>query len=117
LTNYLFLLRPFEGYIMAFMYITEFSSEGVDTKGRSIPVAKQLPIAEQRVDVSGVSAQSATLNTLTAFVRINVDAPTGVLFGLNPTALATSMRMATDQTEYFAVQPNSGLKIAGITVA
>ena len=102
---------------MAFMYITEFSSEGVDTKGRSIPVAKQLPIAEQRVDVSGVSAQSATLNTLTAFVRINVDAPTGVLFGLNPTALATSMRMATDQTEYFAVQPNSGFKIAGITVA
>jgi len=102
---------------MAFMYITEFSSEGVDTKGRSIPVAKQLPIAEQRVDVSGVSAQSATLNTLTAFVRVHVDGNTGVLFGLNPTAVATSMRMATNQTEYFAVQPNSGLKIAGITIA
>ena len=102
---------------MAFMYITEFASEGVDAKGREIPVAKQLPIAEQRVSISGTSAQSATLNEDTAFVRINVDENTGVLFGINPTAVATSMRMAANQTEYFAVQTNCGFKIAGITIA
>jgi hypothetical protein len=102
---------------MSYLYITEFASQGVDTKGREIQVAKQTPIANQRVGVSGVSAQSATLNEDTAFVRLHVDAPTAILFGTNPTALATSMRMATDQTEYFAVQTNSGLKIAGITVA
>ena len=102
---------------MAYMYITEFATSGIDAKGRTIPVAKQLPIAEQRVDVSGVSAQSAALNEDTTFVRINVDSPTAILFGVNPTALATSMRMSTDQTEYFSVEANRGLKIAGITVA
>ena len=101
---------------MAYMYVTEFSDEGMDAKGRVMPCAKQLPIAEQRIDISGTSAQSAALNANTTLVRINVDGPTAILFGLDPTALATSMRMPQDATEYFCVQANSGLKVAGITV-
>ncbi len=101
---------------MAFMYVTEFSDEGIDAKGRVMPCAKQPPIADQRVDISAVSAQSTTLNAATTLVRISVDGPTSILFGTNPTALATNGRMAADAVEYFCVQANSGLKVAGITV-
>lgn len=100
---------------MAILYITEFSQEGMDAMGRVAPVAKQLPVAEQAVTFTGVSAQSAALNAQTTLVRVQSDATCSILFGTNPTATATSMRLSLNQTEYFSVPANSGLKIAAIT--
>jgi hypothetical protein len=101
---------------MAFIYISEYSDEGMDAKGRIMPCAKEPAIANQRVAVGLSSTQSAALNANTTLVRINTDVDCCVLFGLNPTATTSSRRMAGNQTEYFAVQQNSGLKIAVIEV-
>lgn len=96
------------------LYITEFAQEGTDALGRIMPVAAAMPIAEQKV-VYGGSTQSATLNANTTLVRLHTDGICSVLFGLNPTATTSNMRMGLGQTEYFAVQANSGLKIAAIS--
>lgn len=102
---------------MPTLYITEFSQEGIDALGRVVPAAKQLPVAEQTVTIGGASAQSAALNASTTLVRLHTDTGCSVLFGSNPTATATNMRLALGQTEYFVVQANSGLKIAAISNA
>lgn len=97
------------------LYITEFNLEGVDAMGRLMPAARTLPIAEQKVAFTGTSAQSATLNASTTLVRLHTDGACSIAFGTNPTATASNMRLALDQTEYFAVQPGTGLKIAAIS--
>lgn len=96
------------------LYITEFAQEGVDAMGRIMPVAQLLPLAEQKV-VFSTSTQSATLNQNTTLVRLHADGICSVLAGINPTATTSNMRLGLNQTEYFAVQPNSGLKIAAIS--
>lgn len=99
---------------MATLYITEFAFEGADYTGHEVQVAMQPPVAEQTVAIAGASAQSAALNGNTRLVRVSPDAICSVLFGSNPTALTTSMRMAAGQVEYFAVQPGT-TKIAVIS--
>lgn len=99
---------------MAILYITEFSTEGRDGLGNIIPVAMQLPAAEQTVVISGVSAQSAAFQDVTTLVRVHTDSTCSILFGTNPTATTAKMRMTPNQTEYFSVRANSGLKIAVI---
>lgn len=100
---------------MPTLYITEFQQEGIDAMGRIMPVAKQPAVAQQAVVFTGTSAQSATLDAQTTLVRVQADATCSVLFGTNPTATATNLRMVSGQTEYFCVQANSGLKVAAIT--
>lgn len=51
------------------------------------------------------SVQSVVFQPTTALVRIQCDAVAYVLFGTNPTALLTSMRVPSGVTEYFAVTP------------
>lgn len=99
---------------MPTLYISEFTQEAIDAMGREVPVAKAPPVANQAITISGSSAQSATLNASTTLVRLHTDANCSVLFGTNPTATTSSPRLATNQTEYFGVQANSGLKIATI---
>ncbi len=96
------------------LYITEFQQEGVDAMGRIMPVARALPIAEQKV-VFSTSTQSSTLNANTTLVRLHSDGVCSVAFGANPTATTNNMRLGIGQTEYIAVQANSGLKIAAIS--
>lgn len=96
------------------LYITEFAQEGVDAQGRITPIAKMPSIAEQKVAFSS-SAQSAVLSDATTIVRLHSDGVCSVAFGTNPTATTGNMRLGIGQTEYFAVQPNSGLKIAAIS--
>jgi len=98
---------------MATLYVAEFSTIG----GRSnFPVAGAQcpPLAEQTISMSGTSAQASNgFGTNTKFIRINTDAICSIAFGANPTAATTDMRLAANQTEYFAVIP--GQKIAAIT--
>lgn len=51
------------------------------------------------------SVQSAVFQATTALVRIQCDAVAYILFGTNPTALLTSMRLPSGTVEYIAVQP------------
>lgn len=99
---------------MATLYITEFEQVAAGTNGLQVQAALQLPLAEQTVAIT-TSTQSNALNAGTRLVRLHADAVCSVLFGTNPTALTTSMRMAAGQTEYFMVNGKSGLKIAVIT--
>jgi hypothetical protein len=91
---------------MSSLYITEYERVYGD-----LPV--EPAIAEQKVTISGVSAQSAALNPLTTAVRIHVDGITSVSFGVNPTATVSMARMAAGDTELRRV--GGGLKVAGIT--
>ncbi len=97
---------------MAVLYITEYSILGVIT-GKSTAIAKAPPVAEQTVAIGGSSVASSAFNAATKFVRLHTDAICSVSFGSAPTATATTMRMAANQTEYFAVSPSA--KVAVIT--
>jgi hypothetical protein len=98
------------------LFITEFTDEGMDAKGRIMPCAKQLPVAQQVVAIGGASTQSSTLNASTTLVRLHAALDCCVQFGANPTATATTMRLAANQTEYFCVQANCGFKVAASEV-
>lgn len=97
---------------MATLYIAEFAALS-GTANFPVAGAFAPPIAEQTVGISGSSAPSAAFNTNTKFVRIHTDAICSIKFGASPTAAATNMRMAANQTEYFGVVP--GQKVAVIT--
>jgi hypothetical protein len=96
---------------MATLYVSEFARIG----GSSIAqIVSGKPLASQTVAIGGESA--ATSNAFgagTAIIRVHTDAVCSVMIGSAPTAVATAMRMAADQTEYFEVAP--GDKIAVIS--
>lgn len=105
---------------MAFMYIEEFGGLG-DMNVTSAPFRRasgevpQIPeITTQQVAIGAGSVASAAFNTLTALVRIHVDAICSIAFGTAPTAVATSFRLAANQTEYFAVPVGAAYKVAVI---
>src|SRR5262245_60112505 len=99
---------------MAFLYIAEFTDISQVPSGR-IQVVRAAPIVEQRIAIGGGSAQSATFDPRTRVVRLHPDAICSIAFGTNPTAAVTNARMSAGQTEYFAVNPADGLKVATIT--
>lgn len=83
--------------------VTEFSS--------ATPVTYQAPLmpslGSANITYTTSSVQSAVFNVNTALVRIQCDAAASVLFGANPTALLTSLRLTSGQTEYFTIVPAS----------
>lgn len=97
---------------MATLYIAEFSYL-FSTPAVTGQMAMGPPIVEQTVAIGAGSAQSAAFGATTNFVRLHTDAICSIVFGANPTALATKMRLAAGQTEYFGVAPGS--KVAVIT--
>lgn len=97
---------------MATLYISEFVDAG-RFAGNNVSVAKEPCLVEQTVAIGGTSTQSSAFNSNTQLVRLHTDAICSVKFGTNPTATATTKRLAANQTEYFAVAP--GLKVAVIT--
>lgn len=62
-------------------------------------------LASANVTYTTSSVQSSVFNVDTSLVRITCDATAYVLFGTNPTALLTSMRLSAGQTEYFTILP------------
>ena len=97
---------------MALCDITEYDKLARDASGAIIQTGGEPAAVQQQVAVAGASAQSAAFSLATRFVRVHSDVPTRILFGANPTAVATSMRIAAGATEYFGVIP--GQKIAVI---
>src|SRR5258705_13410127 len=88
---------------MATLYVTEFgpfvgSKPGPQCAG--VP-----PLAEQTVSIGGGSVSSNAFGAGTVIVRLNTDTSCSIAFGASPTATASTMRMAADQTEDFNVTP------------
>lgn len=93
--------------------ITEYPTLGRDSQGNVIPCGIEPGVVHQQVDIGGTSDQSAAFSGNTRFVRLHADAPCRIAFGSNPTAAATTMRLAAGASEYFGVTP--GHKLAVIT--
>ena len=99
---------------MSNLSITEFERQVHGPSGTVIPVGMQHGETIQNVSYTTVSTQSAAFGATTKFVRIVADVDTRILFGANPTALASaSVLMAAGSSEYFGVIP--GDKVAAIT--
>ena len=77
------------------------------------------PTTHQGITSSGTSAQSAAFGSQTEYVRIASTADVYILFGANPTAVATAdsstIFIPADQPEIFKVSP--GEKVAFIGTA
>jgi len=97
---------------MATLFITELEAPPL-SNGGVLAVAKLPSVAQQTVAVGAGSLQSNAFNALTKLVRLHTDVVCSVNIGANPTASATTMRLAANSTEYFAVNP--GDKVAVIT--
>jgi hypothetical protein len=97
---------------MAIVDITEYQRLAVDQQGEFIQTGIE-PGIRQQVAIGGSSAQSSAFDQSTMLVRVHADAPARIEFGVNPTAAATSMRIAAGASEYFGVRP--GHKVAVIT--
>lgn len=94
---------------MATAKITEFNELGADDRSRVAQVPRVPAVAHQSVSFT-TSAQSAAFNADTNFVRVHVDADAYLLFGVNPTAAATSMFVKAGLPYDFAV--TAGHKVA-----
>jgi hypothetical protein len=99
---------------MAVLFIAEYEHLATDrSAGGSSNIAQDPPIAEQTEAITGASTQSNAFNGNTKFIRVHTDSICSIAVGADPTASATTRRMAAGQTEYFGVR--GGWKIAVIS--
>lgn len=97
---------------MAVVFISEFTDSKLYA-GTPLPVSPAPPVAEQTVSITVGSVQSSAFGATTKVIRVHTDAICSIAIGANPTATATTARLAANSTEYFGVLP--GHKIAVIT--
>jgi hypothetical protein len=100
---------------VAKLYIAEYESRFLldGAKGGFVQVAPQPPLAEQTVNITAGSLQSAAFNLRTRYIRVHTDATCSILVGADPTATTSKQRVAADHPgEYFGVM--GGHKIAVI---
>lgn len=90
-------------------YISEFTQALIG----GIQAAAQPALVDQTVAIGGSSTQSNAFSGNTRLIRLTCDAVASYKIGGNPTASATTARIAADVIEYFVVTP--GDKIAIIT--
>lgn len=100
---------------MATAYIREYADLGV-TYARYMQAGAEPAIADQTVTTSASSAQSAAFNVNTRMVAISTPAAQAVacVFGDNPTAVITNLRLPANSLLFFGVKP--GQKVALIDV-
>lgn len=99
------------------LYISEYSHLARDAAGNVIAAGREPALAEQDVDISSPSAQSAALNDETRFVRVHADVACNILFGADPTATVDIKHLEANVTEFFGVQAGQSIKIAVISEA
>jgi hypothetical protein len=94
----------------ATLFVTEFA--GPPSVSVYYQAANAPALVEQTVAIGGASVQSAVFGSSTKLVRVHADVACSVVVGgTNPTATATSMRLAAGQTEYFVVIPGQRLAV------
>ncbi len=93
---------------MATLYVTEYVEMAKDASGRIIPAGQEPAIATQTVAIGGSSTQSSAFNAKTKFIRVANDTQVcSIAFGANPTATASSQRMAARQRRILQRQQNA----------
>lgn len=99
---------------MSIMYIREYPDSGAYQNGNILPVE---PGTDQTpVSFTATAGQSAAFKNNTRVVRVTVDGIASILFGTNPTAVAsTNLRMSAGQTSDFFVPVGAGLKVSAVT--
>lgn len=103
---------------MATLYVTDFVSQGQDSFAHE-QASAIMPQNQHQTFATSASSAAITnpISNNSTLVRVHNDstAPVAIRFGTGtPTALTTDIRMAPNQTEYFCVPLNSGLKVAAI---
>lgn len=96
---------------MAVVYISEYAEAPNIKTGQMLAAGSEPSLAEQTVAIGAGSVQSAAFNAKTRFIRLHTDAVCSYKFGSNPTATATTPRMAANSTEYFGVVPGDKVAI------
>lgn len=96
---------------MAVLFVTEYWR--LATEGGGTTVLAGLEPSKTQTVAIGAGSTQATLATETRFVRLHTDAICHVVFGPNPTATTSAMRLAANQTEFFGT-PQGALKLAVI---
>jgi hypothetical protein len=100
---------------MPTVYVAEFATVGGISKF-GVAGAQLPPIREQTVAIGGASvATTLPFSANTTFVRVHTDAICSIAFGAAPEATVSMLRMAANQTEYFAVPKGLNYKVAVIT--
>lgn len=101
---------------MSTAYIREYA-DIAHTFSKVVQAGAEPGIADQTVTTSATSAQSAAFNANTRIIAISTPAAQAVtcLFGANPTALVSSLRLPSNSIIFFGVKP--GDKVALIDVA
>jgi hypothetical protein len=94
---------------MATLHIQEYSRLGADADGERIQAGSEPAVNSQTVTFS-TSSQSTAFNKSTRLVRVVATSDAYLVFGDNPTATASGMKIAQDTAEYFGVKP--GQKVA-----
>ena len=99
---------------MAIFNITEADELGRDKTGQYIPVMKhdENTTIQEITGVDSTAQQSSVFQSSTGFLRLNADITVRYLVGTNPTALATSSRLAADVLEVIAVPRNKSYIIS-----
>ena len=95
---------------MPSLYVSEYASVVV-VQGAVVPAPLEPAVTTQKITFT-TATQSAALNAQTRFVRLHADANCHVAFGANPTATASSARLASGTTEFFGVGEGQGLKLS-----
>jgi GMP synthase-like glutamine amidotransferase len=97
---------------MAVVDITHYRDLARASVGGAVQTGQEPALSTQQVSITAGSVQSAAFPSGTKMVRVHTDGAVRVAFGANPTAAATTMRLAAGQTEYFGVM--EGHKVAVI---
>lgn len=101
---------------MPTVYVAEFQHMGLQTTGPgALSAVYAVPLVEQTVAITAGSVQSSIFNANTKVIRVHTDAICSIKVDTNPTASATTMRLAANQTEYFGVAQGKSQRIAVIT--
>lgn len=102
---------------MAKLYITEYTQLALDSRGLPLQAGDETGwVADQVIDFTAGSTQSAALNTNTKFVRMSADAVCSVRFAANPTATVNNRRLPANTIEYVGVKGDvaGGLRVAAV---
>lgn len=104
---------------MSNLSIAEYRTLGRDRSGHPLPAGEEENVTIQNLTFTTSSVQSSAFNSETKLVRIVADADSRVLFGTNPTAIASggsaSIFLPAGSVEYFGVLPN--MMLAAIEAA
>ena len=105
---------------MSTLYISEFANGFSLLGSGQAPIMPQPSLADQKVALSGSSAQSAAFQTGTKAILLSADASCSIVIGLTtsggPTATTTNFRIPANGAPIaFAVPPGGGYQLAAIS--